>query len=165
MRPGPPRMPRLHAIRTSVLMWTILIPASNRLPQIFIGGPGAAMQGQRHLCRSLDLNDPRDIQVLLCFSLNHALHHPVHVPRRLEQGCRCQSTRQTVWLRQALSGHAPVGSLLMYFRSGSDVADLALDENVRINSLEGFYGLVWSGARSPRTAVRRRRRRWNQSPT
>ena len=47
-------------------------PSGDCLPQIFVVGSRSAMQGKRHLRRTLDLGDSLDIQPLPCLSLHHA---------------------------------------------------------------------------------------------
>ena len=114
---------------------------ADRLAQIFIVGSRSAVEGQRYLRRALDLGDSLDVQSLPRLPLHHALQHPMHVadcgskdvyPRRFDKLFR---------LRRRGQAFRQVGRGIMDLRPGSDVADLALDKNLRIDGFEGFNGL------------------------
>ena len=115
---------------------------ADRLAQIFIVGSRSAVQGKRYLHRTLDLGDSLDVQSFPRLTLHHALQHSVHVadcgskdvyPRRFDKLFRLRRRSQA--LRQ-------VGRGIMNLRPGSDVADFALDQDRRIDGLEGFDGLL-----------------------
>src|ERR1700722_1251948 len=114
---------------------------ANRLAQVFIIGSRSAVEGQRCLNSALDLSDSLDLQSLSCLTLHHALQHPVHVAdRRSEDVYPCR-LHEFFRLRRRGQPLRQVGCGFMDFRSGPDVADLALDEDLRIDSLKSYDGL------------------------
>src|SRR5215468_1309554 len=99
---------------------------------MFIISPRTAMQREKHPCRSLDLGDSFEIQVLLCFSLDHTLEHAVHVANGgsevVNPGCLDELSRL---LRRA---QLPTLSRFLDFGSGSYVTDFPLCKNRGVDS-------------------------------
>jgi len=99
------------------------------------------MQCQRHACGSLDLPDSWNVQALLRIAINHGPQHAVHVADSGRQNVNSRGFHKLLGLGGSRQAFRQIGSLVVDFRPGSDVADFSFDKNRRIDGLQYLDGI------------------------
>src|SRR5262249_7249922 len=70
-----------------------------------------------------------------------ALEHPMHVPNGRSQNVNAYGFNELLRLNRGCQSTGQVRSSFVYFRTASDVTQLSLHKDGRIDSFEGFYRL------------------------
>src|SRR5579862_5145531 len=99
------------------------------------------MQSQGNRGRGLDLSDSRNVQMFLRLPCHHALQQPVHVAHGRSQYIDSGGFNVLFRLYRRSQTARHLSNVFVYLRAGSDVPDLSLDENSRMDSLESSHRL------------------------
>src|ERR1700730_6173103 len=82
------------------------------------------------------------MQTLLCFSLNHASEHAVHIAYRGRQDVYSCALHELPVFFGSRKSLYKVGSRFVYFRAAADISDFSLDKHRWMDGFQSFYSLL-----------------------
>ncbi len=100
------------------------------------------MQSQKDVGRGLDFSNSINLKMFLGCTVHHTLHHAMGIPHSRRENIDPGGFDKMPCLRSGCQNLVRSLYVLMNFRTGSDIADLAFDQNRRVDGLERFDGFL-----------------------